>query len=304
MKYFFLIGLISLILLGCNEENQPTNSTNKFHKKHKESQILSNPHKNSSNPYDTLGQRHNDIVDYFINNIDDLENACDSASKMTEIYNIFGEYANDTPDWNYTESETEQMMIDFNDDIKNNYDSYEEVIDSVFGTSGDAHNYAMDVEVIIKDFDDGLIDADSLYILLKDMEAELDTNSSLTSDDEKTLFCLASITRHSTFYWDDVFSDQGHAWNTAETNCTTLRNNKKLIHKDNKVQILGSLGNIILADATGYAATIAWDAINGNPINHKQAAANAGKASVTSAVGELLKGIWNGIESIYDSIFG
>lgn len=197
-KCIIVMLSIWVIFPGCKRDSSKAlNPGSKQVQKH----ITDNYYKNSSNPYDEIGQRHNDGLDFIYASHNNWGNPVDATLYAEAIrygVEVLG-YSHDvlttlTDNYissmdNYMHVNNDEFDLAINNMIRdwNASDRARDLMDNLFSSVLNSSSTAT-VEGIVTN--------------IKSIENEIGNSNGLTNPEKKSLYMAASILRHSLYYWN------------------------------------------------------------------------------------------------------
>lgn len=186
LTYGFLTLLICII--SCSEETDDYSySTNK----EMEQSIMSRTNAgNSLNPYDSIGQLHNVILDaYFLEN-PNVQTIQDVSVEIDALYSVYSNSVNILSTNNLDVEDIEEILDDPED-------SFEDIL-----SESTLSNQA---RLSFEDFVNDLIaiqdeEFDSIYNVVTNYESEISINPLFTNEDKRVILMVSSIARYSIYY--------------------------------------------------------------------------------------------------------
>jgi len=209
-KYNYATLIIGFLLFNssCKKDNGQDNQTTQ---KSKEEIIIplksggGTPiYKNPLNPYDTLGQVHNDIALYIMGTQSSW-----SSPIQDEIIGASMDYGNTNFGLSYYDMQT-AITADtnrFRTYMNNNGNDFGLVINDMISDwpgSTVAKTYLQSLFSTVLSYEDST-DLSSLMTSIKTIENNFASDFSVSTTEKANLYCVASILRHSAYLWDQQY---------------------------------------------------------------------------------------------------
>lgn len=199
---FALLALIVLLAAGCKKEE--------ISKEIPDVDFvipLESP-SNPENPYDYVGEIHNDALDYFESMIDIVLLHNDDLATLEEIMQDslldFLRNHPETAPGTYDGFEFGILSQDFHLEI---------IIDSSFESNG-AKDYVLNsVEFAKQNVPSSSADVNAFMEASKIVVSQIIGDSSISSNDRQVLLESYSVLTYSLYYWADVMRDEDSGWN-------------------------------------------------------------------------------------------
>lgn len=186
LNYGFLTLLICI--LSCSDETDDYNySTNK----EMEQSIMSRTNAgNSLNPYDSIGQLHNVILDaYFLEN-PNVQTIQDVSVEIDALYSVYSNSVNILSTNNLDVEDIEEILDDPED-------SFEDILSESTLTNQARLSFEDFVNDLIAIQDE---EFDSIYNVITNYESAISVNPLFTNEDKRVILLVSAIARYSIYY--------------------------------------------------------------------------------------------------------
>ena len=272
MKQFLILIITSLIIISCNSSEQIISNLNNSNQinyipsyQHSYNSIW-----NSNNPYDSLGFKHNLLMDYLSDNSSQIDSNNVSLSIKQIIRTLYMDFAYSSAEYDSTLIFYENTNIinaintNYNDTITRN--RLEQILNTL-------HNLS------------DLNQCDLIIDTIKSIETSISTLP-ISIIDKNRLYIICSIAKFSVKYWYEVLTDSNHPFYNVGKNIHVVEIPKIML----PISLSQKGANILLGDAVG--ATIGA-LVGGGVTSPGSMLAGAAIGSATMAVSVF----WDDISS-------